>query len=302
LLGRPVRVAMRISAFAWLAATATALRAPASALRLRSARQAPPRTTNLLAQNREEILRSVKTAGSQATYYYNEQAHAQWAHQATNAPQDRAQVLWRVTAFSGVSGFNFFQDEELVYIPLPYALRAGEEQVLSRWNMLKQKLHVSRVQCVVQVRADGTGVVESRGKGPTLWRERGGAWYALQKGETAPLADGDQVSVDCNDPEAAVFTVHDERPTQHESSPQREQPEFPYPWEQLLDQNGAVYYYNPQSGETSWDPPQQDGCAQQTQTELPYPWEQLLDQNGAVYYCNPQSGETSWDPPQHGSC
>ena len=42
-------------------------------------------------------------------------------------------------------------------------------QVLSRWNMFKQKLTVSRVQCVMQVLADGTAVAESRGKGPTLW-------------------------------------------------------------------------------------------------------------------------------------
>ena len=31
---------------------------------------------------------------------------------------------------------------------------------------------------------------------------------------------------------------------------------LPYPWEQLADQNGAVYYSNPQTGEASWDPPQ----------------------------------------------
>ena len=294
---------MRVATFAWLSATVAALRTPASALRLQLNRGV--RTTNLLAQTRDEILRSVKTAGSQATYYYNEQAQAQWG-QTSNGQPDGAQALWRVTAFSGVTGFNFFQDDELVYIPLPYALRLGDEQVLSRWNMFNQKLHVSRVQCVLQVRADGTAVVESRGKGPTLWRERGGVWYSLQKGEAAPLADGDQLSLDCNDPEAAVFTCHDERAVQQQDGCKQghypQQSELPYPWEQLLDQNGAVYYCNPRTGETAWDPPQQGHLAPQAPLDLPYPWEQLLDQNGAVYYSNPQSGETSWDPPQQGSC
>ena len=51
---------------------------------------------------------------------------------------------------------------------------------------------------------------------------------------------------------------------------------------------------------------QQDGAAQQggyeqqgQPYELPYPWEQLADpSSGQVYYSNPQTGEASWDPPQ----
>ena len=43
---------------------------------------------------------------------------------------------------------------------------------------------------------------------------------------------------------------------QQGDSAQQGQPyELPYPWVQLADQNGAVYYSNPQTGEASWDPP-----------------------------------------------
>ena len=32
--------------------------------------------------------------------------------------------------------------------------------------------------------------------------------------------------------------------------------QLPYPWVQMADQNGALYYSNPLTGEASWDPPQ----------------------------------------------
>lgn len=44
-------------------------------------------------------------------------------------------------------------------------------------------------------------------------------------------------------------------PQHHDNYAQQQQ--LPYPWEQLVDQNGAAYYHNPQTGESSWDPPQQ---------------------------------------------
>jgi len=81
-------------------------------------------------------------------------------------------------------------------------------QVLSRWNMQRPNLTVSREQCKVVVAADGTAALVSCGKGPTLWRPAKGPtpWYAVSRSETCTLADGDQISLDCNDPEAAVFT------------------------------------------------------------------------------------------------
>ena len=98
----------------------------------------------------------------------------------------------------------YMQDVRL----LPHALRHGEELVLSRWNMQAPKPTVSREQCKVVVAADGTAALVSCGKGPTLWRPAKGPtpWYAVSRSETCTLADGDQISLDCNDPEAAVFT------------------------------------------------------------------------------------------------
>ena len=89
---------------------------------------------------------------------------------------------------------------------LPHTLRGGEELVLSRWHMQRPKLTVSREQCKVMVAADGTADLVSCGKGPTLLRQSGAPWYAVARSDTCPLADGDQISLDCSDPEAAVFT------------------------------------------------------------------------------------------------
>ena len=89
---------------------------------------------------------------------------------------------------------------------LPHTLRSGEELVLSRWHMQRPKLTVSREQCKVMVAADGTADLVSCGKGPTLLRQSGAPWYAVSRSDTCPLAHGDQISLDCNDPEAAVFT------------------------------------------------------------------------------------------------
>ena len=97
---------------------------------------------------------------SGATYYYNEQTgESQW-----ESPQQQnhgaAEVVWRVAGLRGVDA--------------GHTLRSGDERVLSRWNMLNQKLTVSRKQGVVRCLADGTATLTSEGRGPTLWREHGG--------------------------------------------------------------------------------------------------------------------------------
>jgi len=73
------------------------------------------------------------------------------------------------------------------------------------------------------------------------------------------------VSVDCNDPEAAVFTCQAEvesakpQAQQGGGEPQQQQggePQLPYPWERRVDpSNGAAYYFQPQTGESQWEPP-----------------------------------------------
>lgn len=96
-----------------------------------------------------------------------------------------------------------------------YKLKMGDAEVLGRYDLGEWKPSrpwVSRDQCLVHVETDGTATLQSRsGHTPTLYRAPGGPWFALMQGEKTFLADGDQVSLDYNDPEGTVFTCHDER-------------------------------------------------------------------------------------------
>lgn len=179
------------------------------------------------------------------TYYYNgETGQSQWQSPLPNS----APLLWRVDGVRGVERFpgdtdavrmiKMLDEDDWEWeddYELPYNLRNGEEQMLGRRNMIYSKLTVSRVQAVVQVASDGTATLESRGKGPTLWRERGDPlWWALQRGERAPLADGDEMSLDVNDPEAAVFTCWRERAVQPQDG-------YLSQWENSYPQQGGIY-------------------------------------------------------------
>ena len=196
------------------------------------------------------------------TYYYNEQSgRSQWEppQVAWQHPSGINQVLWRV---AGSAGIINRKDRR-------YNLRRHDEQVLSRYNMFKQKLTVSRKQCLVSCLADGTATLTSIGRGPTLWRERGGPWCSVQKGESLTLTDGDGIALDCNNPEGATFECLAKRAVQQgqgeypQGSSCTEQGQLPYPWQQLTDHIGQVYYSNPQTGESQWDPPQQGNSQQQ---------------------------------------
>ena len=139
---------------------------------------------------------------------------------------------------------------------------------------------VSRIQAIVKCSNDGA-VLSSEGRGPTLWRMPGGQWNALYRGGTHLLNDGDQISLDCYDPEAAVFMCL------REGGYAQQQQDQQYGYAQQ--QQGG---YDQQQGGY-----QQQG--QQSQGQLPYGWEQLMDQNsGHVYYSNSQTGQTQWEPPQ----
>lgn len=67
----------------------------------------------------------------------------------------------------------------------------------------------------MRVDADGSCILTSTGKSPTLWRERGGPWCAVPNGESLRLTAGDEISLDCNDPDGAVFTCQDDSAVQH---------------------------------------------------------------------------------------
>ena len=261
---------------AYLAATASAL-APTSVSVLSVPLGRAWRSRTILAQYYEQDQQGLPagwTAGfdqtSQTTYYVNDQtgvsqwerpqayeqaqSEAQWAQPHQAYEQSSGAVLWRVTPSSGVRCYVHRGVQ-----PRRYDMRNGDVQVLSRFSMLTQKLTVSRVQAIVQIH-DGTATLSSCGRGPTLWRGRGLSWVALNKGDQVQLADGDQVGLDCNDPEAAVYTCEEQAQAQG-GVQQGSYAQLPYPWEQLADPQGNVYYFNPQTGVSQWEPPLQAGGA-----------------------------------------
>ena len=164
--------------------------------------------------------------GAQQGYTQHDELGPQYQSNGQQYVQPGNQVVWRIYGFNGVGG-RWLRDEwgmpvgamteEKAY-ELPYTLRdvpGHNLQVLSRWNMINQKLTISRKQCTVKV-VDGAAILTSTGRGPTGWRAPGGPWNALWAGERHVLADGDQVGLDCNDPEGAVFTCHDESAMQQQ--------------------------------------------------------------------------------------
>ena len=247
------------------------------------------RTCKLVAQ--DGWITGVDNGGR--AYYFREQT-GEFQYDPPQAVQQNygGQILWRL---NGLRGIHYW---------CKYALSNGDVQSLSRFNMHEQKLTVSRVQCIVQIH-DGTATLTSCGKSPTLWRTLGSPrWIALEKGDQVPLCDGDQVSLDANDPEGAVFRCVEEFAMQQQQQQQQgsyQQGSYQQHGQQQGQQHG-------QQGYDQGYPPQQQGYgqvydpghAQQPggyQPQLPYPWQQLVDPNGQVYYSNPQTGEASWEPP-----
>ena len=84
-------------------------------------------------------------------------------------------------------------------------LQLGQRQILGRFDMMRQSPSVSREQCLVEVAPTGIPYLVSKGKPPTGLR-RNGMWYWLEWGERQRLADGDQISLDQNNPEGALFS------------------------------------------------------------------------------------------------
>ena len=204
--------------------------------------------------------------GQEEGYGYDQQGYDQRGYYA--------QVVWSVAKLSGVTGLiesrtplNDITTQQSMYMQdvrlLPHALHNGEELLLSRWNMIKPKPTVSRVQCKVQVSADGAAALVSCGKGPTLWRPSGAPWYAVSKSDDkCQLANGDQISLDCNDPDAAVFTCQVSSAMQQNYAGQdySEQQGYaqglPAGWTAGIDEtSGVTYYYNTQTDHSQWEWP-----------------------------------------------
>ena len=70
-------------------------------------------------------------------------------------------------------------------------------------------------------------------------------------------------------------------------------------WTEEVDQgSGQTYFYNDETGETSWEPPPGLQAGGGGGGALPAGWAALVDEgSGQTYYLNEQTGESSWDPP-----
>ncbi|OEU13171.1 hypothetical protein FRACYDRAFT_155497, partial [Fragilariopsis cylindrus CCMP1102] len=72
-------------------------------------------------------------------------------------------------------------------------------------------------------------------------------------------------------------------------------------WEEVEDpSSGTVYYYNSETGESSWDRPTSAvDDNQDIPDPLPECWVETEDESsGKMYYFNSLTGETSWDRPK----
>ena len=237
---------MRTTLFVCLAATAAALRRTGPSFTLRASQTDPERARRLSLQH------SWNTGGPQQ---WDASAQQQQQQQQGFPPQQQqqqqgygAQVRWHLTPAAGVLSGS--------------TLCNGEEMVLGRFDMAEQKLTVSRAQCIVRVAPDGTAVVESLGKRPTGLRRHGNApWYGISQGYHT-LVDGEQIALDMDSgesfgwqghPYTAIFTaVREGGDMGMEYEQGRSQ--LPYPWVQLADPNGRIYYSNQQTGVSTWDP------------------------------------------------
>jgi hypothetical protein len=102
-------------------------------------------------------------------------------------------------------------------------------------------------------------------------------------------ARGWQVSLDCNDPEAAVFACHlngggdlgsdmqqgrysQQGYAQQGYSQQGYAEDLPAGWTTGIDpSSGSTYYYNEQTGQSQWEPPLQGGYLGSLQGGYPGP-------------------------------
>lgn len=178
-----------------------------------------------------------------------------WLENDYNIKQQVKSLAADVSAMGGSAGDIYQQD----YRVLPYQLRKGEMQVLSRWNMERQSPYVSRIQCKVRVKADGTALLTSCGKAPTLIRAWGGEWNWLHTGERHVLAHGDQVGLDWQEPEAAVFTCEAAAAAEQGYAEQEYAPGLPDGWATGIDEaSGAAFYYNEYTGVSQWERPEHE--------------------------------------------
>jgi len=168
-------------------------------------------------------------------------------------------MIWHVFPREGASGI----------LKTDYYVDRGMTQTLGRYDMVEyegQKMHVAPDQCVVHAAEDGSCIyVYAQGQLPTGWRTGPHEpWTWMNPGESIALTNGHKVSLDYNDPEAAVYKFERsgwaEEYGSYASTGQQQgyggATQLPPGWTSGIDQqSGQTFYYNQNTGQSQWEPP-----------------------------------------------
>jgi len=145
---------------------------------------------------------SVKMQYGQQQGYGQQQSYGgqQMQQGGYGGGQQQQQGTWHI----------FPRDGAASMIKTDYNVAPGQQQVLGRWDIdpcgNKPMVRIAEQQAVVQVGNEGTITVFAQGQTPTGVRSGPyEQWYWLQPGQSQQLAQGWKISLDCNDPDAAVF-------------------------------------------------------------------------------------------------
>ena len=168
-------------------------------------------------------------------------------HAGVPASRASVKMIWHV----------FPRDGAASMLLTDYYVERGMSQTLGRFDMVEydgQKMHVAPDQCVVVAAEDGSCIyVYAQGNQPTGWGTSPfEQWNWLQPGESVALQNGHKVSLDCQDPEAAVFKFQKASAAgAQQSFAQQGTSSLPPGWISGIDQaSGQTYYYNEQSGQS----------------------------------------------------
>lgn len=69
------------------------------------------------------------------------------------------------------------------------------------------------------------------------------------------------------------------------------------PWTAYVDDAGNTFYFNEQTGETSWTDPAEESNGSSGSASATDGWQNAYDSDGNAYYYNVATGETSWTDP-----
>jgi hypothetical protein len=206
--------------------------------------------------------------------------HAVAARPASSPRRAAVSMYWRVFPRDGMDNTWSERTSFRAGLKNEYKVEPGRQQALGCYDMTYSisGVIIDPAQCIVQLADDGGCIYAyAQGVQPTGWRTRPDEpWNWMMPGESVVLQSGNKVSLDCTNPENAVYKfekagrflneayLESQGPFNVVTSapPLIEQPgnliQLPPGWVAGIDQaSGQQYYYNDQTGQSQWDPPPQ---------------------------------------------